>query len=74
MILVGIPSGDLECWCFLVDRKTFVNVTGRLPEKHDIGRFAAKGGKYKYMLYPNHFVPEDKGKPVVLAIESKVVG
>lgn len=74
MILVGIPSGDLECWCFLVDRKTFESVTGKKPERHNLGRFAKKGSPHKYMLYPDNLIPEGNGKLVVLAIEYKVVG
>lgn len=52
MIIEGIPSGDSECWCLLVDRKTFIKLAKKTPDKYDIGRFAEKGSPYRYMLYP----------------------
>jgi len=72
MILEGIPSGDLECWCFLVDRNTFINVTGRKPKQYNVGRFAKKGSPHRYMLYPESLIDDRGGKLVVLAIESKL--
>lgn len=53
MIIEGIPSGDLECWCLLVTKETFEEMTGRKPDrKYDVGRFAKKGSPHRYMLYP----------------------
>lgn len=70
MIIEGIASGDLECWCFLVDLKTFKKVTGEKPGKWDVGRFAKKGSPYRYMLYPNHLVGFEKdGKLIEIKIE-----
>lgn len=52
MIIEGIPSGDLECWCLLVTKETFTELTGRKPGKYDIGRFATKGSPHRYMVGP----------------------
>lgn len=74
MIIEGIPSGDLECWCLLVRRETFVDLTGRKPHKYDLGRFAKKGSPYKYMVYPNALLGEEFDyKKEVLVISIDVV-
>lgn len=74
MILVGIPSGDAECWCFLVDKKTFTKVTGKPPAMYDVGRFAAKGSPHRYMLYPDRLIPEvKKGQVIALSVDWKVL-
>lgn len=70
MIIKGIPSGDLECWCLLVSANTFEHVTGKPPRRtEDRGKFAK--GEFKYALYPTHIIPvpdEKKGKPVTISI------
>ena len=71
MILRGIPSGDGECWCFLVDRETFKDITGKAPEEFD----THKGkGKYKYKLYPGHLIDQYDsgltGQEVILSVEA----
>lgn len=72
MIIDGIPSGDCECWCFLVTKETFKSVTGKKPDRRwDVGRFAKKGSPYRYMLYPGHLIGyDDKDKLVTLSIEA----
>ena len=45
----GIPSGDYECFCWDVDRETFIRVTGREPESYDESSFH----EGLYMLYPS---------------------
>jgi hypothetical protein len=47
----GVPSGDCECFCWDVDRETYIRVTGMKPDKYDRGR--TKG---TYKLYPNDIV------------------
>ena len=76
MIIDGIPSGDCECWCFLVTKETFKSVTGKKPDRRwDVGRFAKKGSPYRYMLYPNHLFDEGrKGELVTLCVESVPIG
>lgn len=81
MIIEGIPSGDLECWCFLVDRETFKRVTGEYPQEPekdangyemlwDVGRFAKENSPYRYMIYPHHLVGFDnRDKLVRISIE-----
>ena len=32
MIIEGIPSGDLECWCLLVTKETFTELMGKPPD------------------------------------------
>lgn len=86
MMITGIPSGDLECWCLLVDRATFKAVKGVEPEdrpgeeheyRGDVGRFAQEGSPYRYMLYPDDLFPcEHAGdpkdqKPITFTIEMK---
>jgi hypothetical protein len=75
MIIKGIPSGDGECWCFLVDKKTFMEVTGEAPKKWDLGR-QRKGSPYRYMLNPATLIDQfDKqlgGKIVTLSVEAKL--
>jgi hypothetical protein len=62
MILEGIPSGDLECFCLLVTKETFEEMTGRKPDpKYDVGRFAKKGSPHRYMLYPCDMLGLDPG-------------
>lgn len=53
VIIEGIPSGDLECWCLLVTLQTFEELTGKKPGQFDVGRFAKKGSPYRYMIYPD---------------------
>lgn len=76
MIIKGIPSGDLECWCFLVDKRTFIQVTGKPPGKYDLGRLAPKGSPYRYMLYPGTLIDEYdrqlKDKVVILSVEAEI--
>jgi len=61
MVLEGIPSGDLECWCLLVTKETFKRVTGHKPdESFDVGHFAQKGSPYRYKVYPNSLIKEDQ--------------
>lgn len=45
----GIPSGDYECFCFAVDRETFVRVNGTEPNEYDGNHFH----EGLYSLYPN---------------------
>lgn len=76
MIIEGILSGDLECWCLLVSKETFHRVTGERPnEKYDVGHFAEKGSPYRYMLYPNHIfggsMGERKGEVLVISLDVK---
>lgn len=59
MIIEGIPSGDLECWCLLVTRETFITLAKKKPDKYDIGRFAKKGSPYRYMIYPTDLLGID---------------
>lgn len=66
MMIQGIPSGDLECWCLLVTKDDFWRVTGREPEEHDMKRSAT--GQHKYMLYPENLMGHN-GELVYLKIE-----
>lgn len=68
--ITGIPSGDLECWCLLVDKATFVALAGHDPEEWDHGRFAKEGSPYQYALYPHDLIKDDDGKPVTFTIET----
>lgn len=54
----GIPSGDQECWCLLVDVATFRRVQGREPDpEQDVGPFAVEGSPYRYKVYPSALIP-----------------
>jgi len=44
----GVISGDGECFCFLVDRKTFVEIIKKEPKKYDKSH-----KKDYYKLYPD---------------------
>jgi len=44
----AIPSGDCECFCWAVDRKTFIKLTGHKPDKYDKDKF--NPGLYR--VYP----------------------
>lgn len=74
MIFEGIPSGDLECFCLLVTKETFVEMTGRKPDRRwDVGRFAKKDSPYRYMLYPGDMLGlelNDKGDVFVISVEA----
>ena len=56
MIVDGICSGDLECFCLLVSKEDFVRVKGSKPNKFDVGRFAKRGSPYRYKLYPGDLI------------------
>lgn len=84
MIVTGIVSGDCECWCLLVDAKTFRRVTGNKPEPMYVGCFAKKGNPYRYRLYPSDLIQEFvkgkdglelrfKGKLVALSMEAAIL-
>lgn len=59
MIIEGIPSGDLECFCLLVTKETFTELTGKKPGQYDVGRFAKKGSPHRYMIYPHDMLGID---------------
>jgi hypothetical protein len=84
MIVTGIVSGDHECWCLLVDARTFKEVKGEGPTWPDVGPFARKGCPYRYRLYPNDLIREFsrkngalvwnfKGKLVALSMEAAIL-
>jgi hypothetical protein len=75
MIIEGIPSGDLECWCLLVTKETFIELMGKPPDdEFDIGRFAKKGNKYRYKIYPSALIDQElHGKKDVLVISVDVI-
>jgi hypothetical protein len=71
MIFEGIPSGDLEWFCLLVTKETFEEMTGRKPDKkYDVGRFAAKGSLYRYMLYSHDGIDAHDKSVHVISIEA----
>lgn len=72
MILMGIQSGDCECWCFLVDYKTFVEVKKEKPSRWDLGRFRQPGSPYRYMLYPNDLFGWKDGEVITIHVESGI--
>ena len=47
----GIASGDMECFCWDVDRATFERLTGEAPED----RSHLHDGLFR--LYPNEWAP-----------------
>lgn len=80
MILTGVPSGDYECWCFLVDRETFKAVKGKYPEDptkdetghemlNDVGHFAVPGSPYKYMVYPSDLIKVEDNQVTTICVE-----
>lgn len=75
MIIEGIPSGDLECWCLLVTKETFIELMGKPPDdEFDVGRFAKKGSKHRYKIYPSALLDEERhGRKDVLVISIDVV-
>ncbi len=75
MIIEGIPSGDLECFCLLVRKETFMELTGKKPDpKYDVGRFAKKGSEFRYMIYPCDMLGIDyKEKDHVFVISVEAV-
>lgn len=66
MILTGVPSGDYECWCFLVTAEDYRRVTGR-DEKGWEGRWPV--GEYKYALYPSDLIKVEDGKVTTICVE-----
>jgi len=48
---VGVPSGDGECLCWLVDKATYIRISGGKPTQFDRG---SKRGTY--MLYPGDVI------------------
>ena len=73
MIVQGVPSGDGECWCFLVDKETFKRIRGKNPGKYDVGR-CEKGTKYRYMVNPHDLLGWDsQGKLLEVKVEVTVL-
>lgn len=74
--VVGIPSGDHECWCLLVTREDYVRIVGQEPdEEFDVGPFAKEGSVYRYKLYPDHLMGgtyDLQGKVVTLEVKCTV--
>jgi hypothetical protein len=68
MTLRGVMSGDHECWCFLVDRVTFMQLTKTKPARYDVGPFAKRGSPYRYKIYLDHMIADTKGEPVDLTV------
>ena len=67
LIFQGIPSGDHECFCFAVDKETFIKFNKREPDKYDICPFHID----KYKLYPNKlFSGYSKSIEVLITIRS----
>lgn len=54
----GIPSGDYECFCFAVDRETFVRLKGEEPDEHDENDFHE--GMFK--IYPGTLFGHSEAK------------
>lgn len=75
MTIRGIPTGDGECWCFLVSRNTYRRVIGRNPSSWDRqDRGVKKGSAYKYRLYPERLIGwELRGTVVDLEVSAKPV-
>lgn len=53
----GIPSGDMECFCWDVDRETFIRITGQEPDEWDGSRF----NEGLYRLYPGDVIGRHPG-------------
>lgn len=64
----GIPSGDYECFCWDVDRETFIRLTGREPLEPEEG--CVLDGSYfddgLYKVYPSEVMDlplnDERGK------------
>ena len=69
MIVKGIPSGDLECWCFNVTAEDYKRITGRDPEGWE-ARFPVD--EYKYSLYPSDIFKAEDGKITTIYAESGI--
>lgn len=63
----GIPSGDGECWCFLVDARTFESVVGESPEEEFDS--VQVGAVKMYRLYPSALIGGYANVRVRLKIE-----
>lgn len=72
----GVPSGDHECFCLLVEKDDFKRVTGREPDDElDVGPFATEGSPYRYMVYPSALLglKDSKGKVVEIQAAAREV-
>lgn len=56
MKIVGIPSGDHECWCLLVTKEDFKAIMNEDPGEFDEGPFAEAGSDYRYKIYPDNIM------------------
>lgn len=70
MIVKGVCSGDLECWCFNVTAEDYERVTGRKPEEWHEALFPL--GEYRYSLYPDDLIKAKKGVPTTIFIECDI--
>ena len=61
------PSGDLECFTFVVDKKTFTEITGYKPDRYDKSRFH----KNLYDLHPNHFFDSEEWVSIEVTINKQ---
>ena len=74
MRIEGVVSGDCECWCFLVDKETFIKVKGQKPGRFDVGRFAVRKSPYRYMIYPDNLIVDaHDGKPIDLTVIARKI-
>ncbi len=61
----GIPSGDHECFCFAVDRETFIRIEEREPERPEENHF----NHGMFNLYPNALFGDKRRMRIKIEIE-----
>ena len=65
---IGTPSGDHECFCFDVNKKTFIQIVGKNPDKYDRSKF----NKGKFRIYPQQLFGSDTKELFVSVFSQKV--
>lgn len=69
MIVKGMASGDMECWCFLVTAEDYRRITGRSEEGWE-ARYPQ--GDYKYALYPSDLIKVEDHVETTICVEYNI--
>lgn len=78
--VVGVPTGDGECWCLQVTEQEYRKVVGKekyrqeLKFRADERAYIARAEKRPWLLYPGDLIGhEESGHKVQLTIKTRRV-
>lgn len=67
----GICSGDYECFCWAVDKETFIRIKDHEPDQFDVNKFIRDDAHDEplYNIYPDDVIGKDEGRKQSFIIE-----